>query len=248
VVSAIYQFVSPLYEQVRKDLVEAHREEKKSEEAKRLNEEASKIERIINTDFDAFRNKLRKAKAAMSDGGFDAGKKFTAGGTEGEDDFLFGGTETATIVEDEGDFGVTDGDNPSADDAPRRLNPIVKPDEAGEVKGHAESKGSRRKSGGGFHIEFINGGNASSRAEYKSDSRTIFINLDHPQISSAKRDRSPEDPVFRRLSYEVAFTEYAIALASELYNHGEYIDPSDPIYEIRESINRVAREAAPLYS
>jgi hypothetical protein len=53
--------------------------------------------------------------------------------------------------------------------------------------------------------------------------------------------------VFRRLAYEVAFSEYAIALASELVNHGEYIDPSDPIVDIRETLNRVARQAAALY-
>jgi hypothetical protein len=47
--------------------------------------------------------------------------------------------------------------------------------------------------------------------------------------------------------YEIAFTEYAIALASELARHGEYIEPTDPIFEIRETINRLARKAAHLY-
>lgn len=60
----------------------------------------------------------------------------------------------------------------------------------------------------------------------------------------------PTQGVSRResVAYEVAFIEYAMALASELDNRGEYIDPSDPIVDIRDTINRVAREAAPLYA
>ena len=43
-------------------------------------------------------------------------------------------------------------------------------------------------------------------------------------------------------------TEYAVALASELANRGEFIDPSDSIVEIRETLNRIARAAAPIYA
>lgn len=254
VVDEIYKFIGPKVEEVRKALIDEHKVEKETEEAKRLDEEASKIEKIINTDFEAFRSKLRKARAALSQGGFDMGEVAQKGGDYGEDDFLFGGDIPATIIETTGGEGeggtIIDPPLPGPMPGPDvpRLNPIVEPNPDGTAKGHFEGAGpKKRKRGGGFHIEFINAGKDSSRAEYKSDTRTIFINLDHPQIESAKQGRSPEDPIFRRLSYEVAFTEYAIALASELYNHGEYLDASDPIFEIRESINRVAREAAPLY-
>jgi hypothetical protein len=251
IVSAIYKFVSPLIEKVRKELVEEHKEEKASEEAKRLDEEASKIAKIINSDFDSFRNKLRKARAAMAGGGFDTGKNESRSGFDGQDDFLYGGLDPADITDENGDPGSSNGDGPiidrPIDGAPRRLNPIVTPDNEGLVKGHAEGSGPSKRRRGGFQIEFINAGATSPRAKYESDRRTIFINLDHPQIASAKQGKTPEDPIFRRLTYEVAFTEYAIALASELNNHGEYIDPSDPIYDIRESINRVAIEAAGLY-
>jgi hypothetical protein len=74
------------------------------------------------------------------------------------------------------------------------------------------------------------------------------VNLEHPQIAAAKQGRGVEDPVFRRLAYEVAFSEYSVALASELENRGEYLDPSDPIVDIRETLNRVARQAADLYA
>jgi hypothetical protein len=91
-------------------------------------------------------------------------------------------------------------------------------------------------------------GAESHRALYERDDRTIYINLEHPQLVAAIGDGDTDDPVFRRLAYEVAFSEYAIALASELEARGHYIDPSDPIVEIRLTLNRLARKAAQLYS
>ncbi len=81
-----------------------------------------------------------------------------------------------------------------------------------------------------------------------SHERTIYVNIDHPQLLAAKGKKSVEDPLFQRLAYEVAFSEYCIALAHELNQRNEYIDTSDPIVAIRESINRIARKAAALYS
>lgn len=91
-------------------------------------------------------------------------------------------------------------------------------------------------------------GAESHRAAYVRDERTIYVNLEHPQIAAALGLGSSEDPAFRRLAYEVAFAEYAVALASEMDRQGNYIDPSDPIVDIRETLNRLARKAAALYS
>jgi hypothetical protein len=91
-------------------------------------------------------------------------------------------------------------------------------------------------------------GAEAHRAKYVSDERTIYINLDHPQLVAAQGVGSTDDPSFRRLAYEVAFAEYAIALASDLAAHDEYLDPSDPIVDIRETLNRVTRRGALLYS
>jgi hypothetical protein len=89
----------------------------------------------------------------------------------------------------------------------------------------------------------------SKRAQYVSKERTIYINLDHPQLSAAKGTGSVDDPIFRRLVYEVAFCEYAIALAMELAQvEGNYIELTDPIVDITETLNRVARKGASLYA
>lgn len=249
-VSAIYSFIGPNLEDLRKQLVAEQRKEQETEEARRLQHEAGQIESIINQDFERFRKRLQKVKAASAGPGFDLGEAEGKGGGENEDDFLYGGGEPATIIEESGESGVTEGEGEQGDGGrPRRLNPIVAAEQEGEQSGrHDGSKKNKRRQSGGFHIEFRNQGEASARAEYQSESRTIYINLEHPQIAAAKQGRPVEDPTFRRLVYEVAFSEYAVALAHELDNRGELIDPSEAIFEVRDAINRVARQGAALYA
>lgn len=249
-VKAIYAFVGPKLEKVRKELAEAQREHKATEEAKRLRQEAGKIESIINNDFDAFRKRLQKVRSATAGSGFDLSEAEKPGGGAGDDEFLYGGDEPAVETAETGAVGKTkSGNGKPKSHLPRRLNPVVEPEEKGESKGHTEAgEDGKPRQRGGFHIEFDNQGVESARATYQSEKRTIFINLEHPQISAARQGRGVEDPVFRRLAYEVAFSEYAVALASELENRGEYLDPSDPIVDIRETLNRVARQAAALYA
>jgi hypothetical protein len=248
-VRAIFAFVGPRIEELRKELVEDQRTHRETEEAKRLRKEASQIEDIINRDFDSFRQRLQRVKAASAGTGPDASDTQEPSGGTGDDDFLFGGGESATVVSETGGDGTADGGNGGSEGPPRRLNPMIEPVEGGEVAGHYEGgKAGKPRRRGGFHIEFDSQGRDSARATYQTEKRTIYVNLDHPQIAAAKQGRSAEDPAFRRLAYEVAFIEYAMALASELDNRGEYIDPSDPIVDIRDTINRVAREAAPLYA
>jgi hypothetical protein len=90
-------------------------------------------------------------------------------------------------------------------------------------------------------------GRDNDRSQYVPDERAIYINLDHPQVAAARGHGSEEDPTFRRLCYEIAFTEYAVALAYEMANRDEYLEPSEPVADIRAHINRLARRAASLY-
>lgn len=248
-VQAIFSFVGPHIEDLRRQLVEAHREYRQSEEAKRLREEANRIADIINSDFDEFRKRLQKVKAASPGPGSDASEEERPGGAAGDDDFLLGGDVSASVTSTTGETGKDDHGGIGGKGPPPRLNPVVTPDPEGNKKGRHEGRNDDRpRRRGGFSIEFDNQGEQTARATYQPEKRTIYINLDHPQIEAAKHNRSAEDPTFRRLAYEVAFSEYAVALAQELDNRGEYIDPSDPIVDIRETINRVARAAAQLYA
>ncbi len=76
---------------------------------------------------------------------------------------------------------------------------------------------------------------------------SILINLDHPVLSAALVDSSVEDPGVRRLSYEIAFSEYAMALGYELLKQDPNMPADDLLYEVRSSLNRVAVSAASLY-
>ena len=82
---------------------------------------------------------------------------------------------------------------------------------------------------------------AESQRGLTAPERTIYINLDHPQIEAAGEVQAQsKSPTFKRLSYQVAFSEYSIALAQEMVAHGEFYDLTDPIVEIRDTLNPIA--------
>jgi hypothetical protein len=245
-VQAIYAFVGQNVEVVRRGLVEEDKKRKLTEEARKLSEEAAKIAQVINDDFENFRQRVAKAKAKQT-GGNDLYRSRQIGGEE--DDALRLGSEIpAAVVFETGGQGAT-GDQGRGGGAPRELGPQVEPSADGEKKGRpAGGRGDRPKPRGGFQVEFRHLGSDEFRAHYHREQRTIYINLDHPQLSAARALPETEDPAFRRLAYEVAFSEYSIALAYELAARDEYADVTDPIVDIRETLNRVARKAAGLYS
>jgi hypothetical protein len=243
-VQAIYAFINRNVESVRKRLVEVDRALRDEEAARHLAREASKIASIINADFNEFRQRLAKVKAQVA-GGSDL---YSGPDTEGIDDFLQPGNEVSAELS--GAAGGLGADGHSADggEEPRQLGPILDETDGGpEAARRVSAGGEKRQPRGGFNVEFRNSGEESDRAQYVPGDRTIYVNLDHPQLAAARGDGSEDDPVFRRLAYEVAFVEYAMALAHELDARGEYIEPYEPIYDIKSTVNRVARLGAALY-
>ena len=127
---------------------------------------------------------------------------------------------------------------------------MLEANEQGEEKGKPGNSTTRKaRPHGGFNVKFDHMGPESHRAKYMPDERTIYLNLDHPQLTAARGTGSIEEPNFRRLAYEVAFTEYAIALATELAQlDGYFYELTDPIVEIGDTLNRLARKGAHLYA
>lgn len=246
-VRAIYAFVGEKIDEVRRELVRAERNRKKSEVARKLAKQAEEIAQVINEDFDAFRKRVARIKAKAS-GGFDP-LQVPASGDNDEQNLIFGKEIPAQIMSRTGGLGSSGGTHRGGTE-PRSLEPLVAPDpRRAEKKGRPAGKADdKRVLRGGFQVRFNHMGEEAHRAQYVRDERTIYVNLDHPQIVAAESLGGIDDSAFRRLTYEVAFSEYAIALASELAAQDEYIDPSDPIVEIRETLNRVARKGAQLYS
>lgn len=242
----LYAFINQSVEQVRRELLEREKGRRAGEDARRLASEAAEIARYINEDFDSFRDRVSKIRA-KAPGSVDSAASKSGDITPGTD-LIFGDEVPAELKSEIGGPGA-EGTGGGGGEEPRLLMPEVESIPAGENRGrHASAQSNKQKARGGFNVEFQAMGVDERRATYTPDERTIYINIEHPQLVAARGSGGVDEPLFRRLAYEVAFTEYAIALSSELAQRGEYIDPSDPIYEIRETVNRLARRGASLYS
>ena len=82
---------------------------------------------------------------------------------------------------------------------------------------------------------------------YDPTALTILINLDHPLVAAALGDGRVEDTTFRRLSYEIAFSEYAMGLGYEISQQDPNIAADDLLYEVRSTLNRISAAAVALY-
>ena len=246
VAQAVMQFVGYEVDRIRRELVQEEKSRKAQEDAKKLDREARKIADMINGDFREFSDRFARVKAKRGRGR-DAGGSFIPAGPE-DTDLLLGGEIPATETTIENEVASSNGKNNESGEDPNP-GPVLSADENGQPKGKAlGGEGSSKRSRGGFSVEFKDMGENMPRASYVSSERTIYINTDHPQIRAAKGSNDSDDPVFRRLAYEVAFSEYAFALGIEMDNNGEFIEPSDAIVEIRETVNRMAKRAARLYA
>ncbi len=246
-VQAIYAFVGECVDKVRRSLVEDERKRKQTEEAKKLEIAAHEIAQVLNEDFQSFRHKLAKVRAKGT-GGTDL-EKYLSDSGQNIDDLIFGNMVPADVTSNVGSPG-TIGEGRNDGTNPPNLKPEVEAsNEAMKKKGAPSGgEGSRPKARGGFNVAFSNNGSESPRAQYVGEDRTIYINLEHPQVVAAKGDEPTENPIFRNLVNEIAFTEYAIGLAQELIARDEYIEMLEPVVELRETINRLASRAAGLYS
>jgi hypothetical protein len=244
-VATIYAFIGPPVEALRQELVAARRQERLAEEARRLSRHGEEIARLINTDFRSFRDRLT-ARQARAEGAFD---RYAAAG-KGPGRSLAPGDEVPArpVPRDPGKPGPHN-PRPKPKPRPPLLEDDPNPDaptNAKVVPGVARVGGSH----GGFRVEFDRMGDNQMRARYIPDGRTIYLNLDHPQIAAALGNGGIDAAPFRRLAGEVAFTEYAIAVTHELNTEGEFLggDTSEPLVVIRETLDRITRAAAGLYA
>jgi hypothetical protein len=129
------------------------------------------------------------------------------------------------------------------------VTPRGRRDESGDtaVDPVGGDSGRRRRPQGGFRVEYKALGVDEDRSVYDSTTLTIFINLEHPLVAAALGDGSVEDPAFRRLSYEIAFSEYAMGLGYELSKQDASMPPDDLLYEVRSTLNRISTAAVALY-
>ena len=248
VVKVLFGFLSTHIEALRKNLVRAEKDRRRSEEAKQLAKEASIIAKLLNDDFADYRRHLQQMRS-NDIGGRDAGAAET-GGDAGEE-LGAGGDTPAAALSLVIDLREREDENEKPQpDAPSTLEQLVADVEGRPVGKPIGDEGNEfRKPSGGFDVDFRHLGEQERRAHYDRESRTIIINLDHPQFVAALAGAgSIDDPRFRRLAYEAAFTEYAVALAYEQEKAQQYAgNVEDALFDVLEAIDRLTRRAAAFY-
>lgn len=245
IVGAVYRFIGPKIDRVRRQLVDREHERAKSEEAQRLAQQADKIAEILSEDFAAFQAKLRRAQSVTT--GRDLGTQYAPTADDDEGPWVEGGPHLAEPLDSDSTREAGDENEPGPLGQAPELPTPVQPNEEGKTTGQPRGgAGKSRKPSGGLHVEHQNLGEEDSRGRYVSDRRTIIINLDHPEVAAAFKLSGPDDPAFVRLTWEVAVTEYAVALAQELAE--QYLGPDEALYDIRDTINRVSRRLTGLYA
>lgn len=232
-------------EEVRKTLVQEEEERKRSEQFKKLKASSKEIEKILNEDFTNMIDQYelaRKVNAAKSI------KISTKEGREGEtlpgDGLLPSRWQTAGH---ESGNGKSNGILPPGEgENPRPHGPnIVDGNQTGSAQEKDNKATPRKQSRGVFSIQWVNGSPEEERSEYKKDERTIYINLNHPQVKAAQKaaNGSLESRQFREVAYEIAVVEYAIAVQYERAENEE-LDTFDALYEVGSIIDRVSRKIA----
>jgi hypothetical protein len=246
VAAALLGFIGSKLEEVRQELLRDAKEARKTEQARRLALEAKQIAEIINRDFNDVRQRLHEIRSASARPG-------TTEATFG--DAIVGGTEPESWKAGEEEPGRLPksgrGEHSrggAGRDAPDVTTKGYRDDlgtDSVDPVGGPGSRTSRPK--GGFDVAYRNLGKEEGRSKTDAVSLTILINLDHALVKAALGEGNVQDTAFKRLSYEIAFSEYAMALGYEVCRQDPNLPGDDVLYEVRTSLNRISTAAAPLY-
>jgi hypothetical protein len=243
--AALLGFIGSSMEQVRALLVEEARQMRRQADAKRLAKEAEQIAQLLNEDLKDVNDRigemhnLRKRANAVAN----------AGEEEGEDEpaFIEGSTQPGTL--DEPVPADPDGES-NAHGSDVAMLASGKPESTGgDLVDETGSKGSRKRRTGGLRVEYLHLGQDEERSHYDPEQSIIIINLDHSMVAAAlKLDGNEASTAFRRLSYEIAMTEYAMVVAKRLYVMDPGLSGDDVLFEVRDALRRVTSRAAGLYA
>jgi hypothetical protein len=230
---------------MRQELAHQVKEARRTEQARRLSAEAQRIAEIINQDFNDVRERLRDIRSASaSPGSISAvfGNRLEGGS---DTDVWMAGTQEIGRLPKTSRGREREGG--SQREAPQ-IAPIGRKDETGdELVDPAGGNQGKSRPRGGFKVEYRDLGKDEGRSKYDANTLSILINLDHPVVVAALGPGNVQDPAFRRLSYEIAFSEYAMALGYEICKQDPNIPGDDLLYEVRTCLNRISAAAAPLY-
>jgi hypothetical protein len=245
VVRSLVGFIGGSLESVRKGLLEQAKAARKDEMARRLSQAANKIADALNEDFRKQKERLSEIRSASSRSGATTSLFGSGGDGSDDEDVWIAGVDELGNVEKSAQSKDTNGKKGRlAPDIPRSGE---KDPEGADSVSPAGGSGKRRRPKGGFQVEYENLGEDEGRSFYDSDSLRILINLDHTVVRNALEQCGVEDLAFQRLSYEIAFSEYAMGLGVEMIKQDPDMPADDLLYEVRATLNRISESAANLY-
>jgi len=214
--------------EIAQELAEEEKERKASEEAKRLVRQARNLEELLNGDFRSLQMELEKIRRLARLREQEVIEDLVPGLGTVQTDYRLGGPE-------HGDG--TAGESPGPGEEERSGLSIL----TGKEMGRPGKVSERKQMQSTFHVDYRHEEEQSPRSHYESESRTIVINLDHPQIARSTREGGIDGKQFQEMTREIAFVEYAIALGHEKLRRDEFYPGSDTLFDIRDTINRVSR-------
>lgn len=245
VVRTLVPFIASCLERVRRGLVQKHRDAQKSEQARRLAQTADKIADVLNKDFLSQKDRLNEIRTATASSSATSARFGQARSAADET------TDWQAGTDEPGDIAKPT--SPSRQSTSSgRAEPSIRPSGSPNPSGPdsvspSGGKGTKPGARGGFSVAYENHGKESERSKFEMNNLRIVINLDHPAVAAALEIGGVTDPTFRRLSYEIAFTEYALGLTAVMVNQDDGYTSADALYDIRDSLRRVTAAAATLY-
>lgn len=251
---ALTTFIGASLEQLRQELVEEGRRKKADADALRLKQTTDKIADILNADLKDFRDRLeglggttrRRTPLPGTAGGMETDPTEVVVDPEGVDKGVVDGVGGENRVEPEDGGGNHEPGDGSGAPGGDNASPAATPDSKGDHAVAPAGAGHQRMRGG-LTVDYAHYGAEEDRSFWDQSTRTIVINLDHPVVKAAKA--LPDDEAtFRRLSFEIAFTTYAIALADLQFERDPALSSSDATYEIRRALERVWASAGSLFA
>ncbi len=252
VVAALIGFIGTKLEEQRKILVKKKREASKLESNRQLQEQAEKIADLLNKDFSEVNEKLLKIRSShRSSGGLQSKFGGQTGAEENPEGWVSGTNERGDIEsppDQDRDNRPTPPPTPPGPDPEIPVSGEPNTDGAAAVDPVSTSgSGRKRQPRGGFSVEYEHMGKSEDRAKYLPDKGKFIVNLDHPVVKSAETTLGTDDIGFIRLSHEIVFAEYALALASMAVADDPDIPADDVVYDARETLNRISAKSAILY-
>jgi hypothetical protein len=248
VVIALNMFLGTKLEEVRKDLVKAKKQASKETTNIRLQSQADKIAQLLNSDYKDINDKILNIRTSTKQlGAYGQHLPDHYADDEGEEDgWISGIDERGNLKSSSPNDASANPDNKLAPDLPGsgELN------DAGTAsldKSKSKDSGKKRRPRGGFDVEYKNMGIDADRIIFQSEKGVFILNLDHPILNSAYNNLGLDDIGFTRLSHEIVFTEYALALANLAARDDPDLPADEAIYDARETINRISAKSAVLY-